>query len=90
MHFCKIGLKGIVFLVFGKESNLLSFGDSMSNVVFLDKVIEESPRYTEFRSKHLIEECFVLWNEETIVKKLISLVWFIFSESFQVVNLYVR
>lgn len=62
----------------------------MLYLILLYEVIEESPRDAEFRSKHLIEECFVLWNEETIVKEFVPLVWLIFSEFFQVVNLNVR
>ena len=90
VHLCEIGLKGIIFLVLCEQSNLMPLGNPVIDIILLDEVIEEPPRDAEFGSKHLIEEYFVLWDEETIVKEFIPLVWLIFSEFFQVVNLNVR
>lgn len=87
MHLREVRFEGMVFLVFGEESDLLSFRNPVFDMVFPDEVIEESPREAESGSEYLAKEYLVLRDEETVVKELEPLVRLMFPEFRQVVDL---
>lgn len=87
VHFRQIRFEGIVFLVLGKQSDLMSFGNPMIDMILLDEVIEEPPGDVESGSERLVEERFVLGNEETVAEEFVPLVRLIFPEFRQVADL---